>query len=57
MLRATEINSIRSADRDEALSDVMIYPDVKRFSMLDYEFYGDIVQAGYEASLKLLGEW
>jgi predicted acylesterase/phospholipase RssA/CRP-like cAMP-binding protein len=57
MLRATEINSVRRADQDEALADVMIYPDVKRFSMMDYESFEDIVQAGYDAALGLLRAW
>ena len=57
MLRSTEIYSVRRADRDERLADVMVYPDVKRFSMLDYESYEAIVQVGYEAALEPLREW
>jgi predicted acylesterase/phospholipase RssA len=57
ILRTLEINSTRRAKEEEALVDVMIYPDVKKFKTTDYALWEAIAQAGYEAAIAPLTEW
>ena len=57
LMRTMEINSVQRAKSEEALIDLMIYPDVKKFSMQAYDKYADIAQMGYEAALEPLRQW
>lgn len=57
ILRTLDINSTRRAKEEEALVDVMIYPDVKKFKTTDYDQWQAIAQTGYEAALAPLTAW
>ena len=57
ILRTLEINSTRRAKEEEALVDVIIHPDVKKFKMTDYAQWKAIAQTGYDAALAPLTEW
>jgi predicted acylesterase/phospholipase RssA len=57
ILRTFEINSVRRAQEAEALVDLMIRPDVKKFATTAYDECADIVQVGYETALEPLRVW
>lgn len=57
IMRSTEINGLHRAKADENLVDLMIKPDVKRFSALNYDAYQAIIQTGYESAFEALREW
>ncbi len=57
IMRALEINSVQRSKSDEALVDLMIYPDTGRFGLYDFSNYEPIVAAGYEAAYGPLTSW
>ena len=57
MMRIGGINGLRQSKVEEALADVIIHPDVKKFSIMDYPAFAQIIQAGYEAALGVLKDW
>lgn len=57
IMRTFEINSVRRAKEQEALVDVMIYPDARQFKTTAYEACEAIAQVGYEAAIEPLTEW
>lgn len=56
-MRTLEINSVRRAKEEEALADLLIYPDVKAFGLTEYQRYADIAAVGYEAAFAALRTW
>jgi NTE family protein len=57
IMRTMEINSARQTREQEGLADLLIKPDVKKYSSNDYAAYREIAQAGYEAALDALWGW
>jgi lysophospholipid hydrolase len=57
ILRTMEINSVRRTKEEEALADLVIYPDVKGFKTTGYGEWEAIAQAGYEAAIGPLTAW
>lgn len=57
IMRALEINSVRRSKTDEALVDLMIYPDTSGFGLYNFSDYQPIVTAGYQAAYGPLGDW
>jgi predicted acylesterase/phospholipase RssA len=57
VLRSMEINSVYQNRIRRSQAEVVIYPDVKRFSGLDFGAYKPIIEEGYLASIGPLKEW
>lgn len=57
LLRTLEINSVHRAKEEEALADLLIYPDVKAFASTAYDQYADIAAVGYETAVAPLRAW
>jgi len=57
ILRTMEIKSVRRAKEEEALADLVIYPEVKGSKTTAYGEWEAIAQAGYEAAIGPLTAW
>lgn len=57
VLRAMEINSVYQNRHRSPIAEVVIQPDLKGFSGLDFGTFSPIVEKGYVASLKPLSQW
>jgi predicted acylesterase/phospholipase RssA/CRP-like cAMP-binding protein len=57
VLRSMEINSVYQNRKRHSLAELVIYPDVKRFSGLDFGAFAPIVEQGYQASIEPLSQW
>jgi predicted acylesterase/phospholipase RssA/CRP-like cAMP-binding protein len=57
MMRAAEINGVRLGKEDEALTDLLILPDVSGFRNTDYDQWRAIAERGYDAALEPLRAW
>jgi predicted acylesterase/phospholipase RssA len=56
-MRTLELNSAYKVKTEQTLADVIIQPDVKSFSMMDYPAYRAISEAGYQEARKQLARW
>lgn len=54
---ASLVNGIRTSKLQEQMVDVMITPDVGRFSFSDYDKWRPLAEAGYESALAPLEAW
>jgi predicted acylesterase/phospholipase RssA/CRP-like cAMP-binding protein len=57
IMRTMEISALQAAREQEPLTDIMVKPDVKQFSINEYGAFNAIARAGYDAALKPLEEW
>lgn len=57
ILKSTEAGTQKEIRRHGAMADLLIKPEVRRFSMTDIKSYDQIVQAGYERACELLKNW
>lgn len=57
LLRASEINGMRTSKRQERLVDLLITPNVKGYSFSDYDAWQPLAQSGYDAALEPLRAW
>jgi predicted acylesterase/phospholipase RssA/CRP-like cAMP-binding protein len=57
MQRAMEISSVHKNRTQEKLVDLLLEPDVKKFSSTDFSAYADLVEVGYRTALEPLREW
>ena len=57
VLRAMEVNSVYQNKTRAPLAELVIRPDTKRFSGLDFSAYKPIIEEGYKASIGPLQEW
>jgi len=56
-MRAMELNSVHSAREGLKVVDLLIEPEVKQFSILDFHAYKPIMEIGYETALAPLRVW
>jgi predicted acylesterase/phospholipase RssA len=52
-----EVNSVYQNKTRSPLAELVIRPDTKRFSGLDFSAYKPIIEEGYKASIGPLQEW
>jgi predicted acylesterase/phospholipase RssA len=57
MMRAAEINGVRLGKEDEALTDLLIVPDVSGFRNTQYDQWRAIAERGYDAAIEPLRAW
>jgi predicted acylesterase/phospholipase RssA len=57
MQRAMEISSVHKNRTQEKLVDLLLEPDVKKFSSTDFSAYAGLVEVGYRTALEPLREW
>jgi predicted acylesterase/phospholipase RssA/CRP-like cAMP-binding protein len=57
LIRALELNSVNKIKTEQTLADVLIQPDVKRFSIMDYPSYREISEVGYQEAQSQLARW
>ena len=57
VMRTMEANSLRDSREQAKLTDVMIEPDVKKFSINNYGAFDAIANEGYNAAIAPLKEW
>ncbi|MDR0649075.1 MAG: patatin-like phospholipase family protein [Synergistaceae bacterium] len=56
MMQTIDIMTLENIKRNEAQADLLIYPDVASYSMLDSKGYDDIYERGYEAAREAAGD-
>jgi predicted acylesterase/phospholipase RssA len=57
IMRAQEVSSVHHSKTHEAMIDLLIHPEVRRFGILDFAAYEAIAQVGYETALEPLHKW
>jgi predicted acylesterase/phospholipase RssA/CRP-like cAMP-binding protein len=57
LMRTLELNSVYKVKSEQTLADLVIQPDVKGFSLLDYPAYQAISEVGYQEARKQLSRW
>jgi NTE family protein/lysophospholipid hydrolase len=57
LMRTLELNSVYKVKTEQTLADVIISPDVKSYSLMDYPAYEAISELGYQEARKQLGRW
>jgi len=57
ILKSTEAGTQEAVRKHGAMADLLIDPQVRRFSMTDVKSFDQIVQAGYERANELLENW
>jgi predicted acylesterase/phospholipase RssA len=57
MMQSVIINSVRQSKDSESLADIIIYPNTKKFSIMDYGNFAEISKVGYEAAMESLPTW
>jgi predicted acylesterase/phospholipase RssA len=57
LMRTLELNSAYKIKSEQPLADVIIQPDVKEYSIMDYSSYREITEVGYQEARKQLARW
>lgn len=57
LIWSMEINGRRVSRAQQEAVDLLITPDVRQFSVTDYDRWRELVQAGYDAALEPLRAW
>ncbi len=56
-MRTLGVNAVHQMKSSDIVADLLIQPDVRQFSSMDYAAFEQIVDAGYQAALPKLREW
>lgn len=57
LMRTMEINEVHSRTAKRALADLLIDPPIAQFSLLEFEAWERIIEAGHRAAQDAIGQW